>query len=357
MRLFFNGRFLTQRRSGMQRWAEELLTAFDVLVGCEPVLSRMRPTVITPPGALRTPTWQHLRVETFGRNRGHVWEQVDLLRASSAGLLVNLLSTGPLLHPRQIVTFHDAAVFRIPALFSARYRTLHQALRPALARKATHLLTVSNFSARELSEVLGVPTEKFTVVPNAADHILKSSEAPHPEVPKGLVYGLCVGNQTPNKNVETAIRAFAGVRREGVKLLLVGAAEAQVFGTLRLSDHPDVVRLGYVSDEELKGLYQRAAFLAFPSRYEGCGIPVLEAMALGCPVIASNAAAIPETAGGAALLADPDDPLAFSEHMQRILGDRSLADRMRDLGRKRASDFSWTKSATTLALTIEKLQP
>jgi glycosyltransferase involved in cell wall biosynthesis len=278
-----------------------------------------------------------------------MWEQGELLLAARDGVLLNLLSSGPLIHPRQISTFHDAAVLRMPELFSKGYRALHTRLRPALARRSAGLITVSNFSAGELSELLGVPRERFVIAPNAADHIAREESQSDILELNGLTpgrYALCVGNQTPNKNIATAMQAFLALKRPDLRLAIVGAGDADVFGVVKIAEHPSIVRLGYINDGQLRALYEAAAFLCFPSLYEGFGIPVLEAMTLGCPVISSNAAALPETCGNAALMASPNDVNSFSNAMVKVLDQPALAADLRRRGLARAATFSWDRAAS-----------
>lgn len=360
MTIYINGRFLTQRRSGMQRWAEGIVQALDDrLVSHADVAARLGSvTVLLPKGEARDLDLRHIRVRRVGSTSGHLWEQGELLLAARNGVLLNLLSSGPLLHPRQISTFHDAAVLRMPELFSKSYRALHTRLRPALARRSAGLITVSNFSAGELSELLEVSRDRFVIAPNAADHIQLIEAKADVLAQNELAprhYALCVGNQTPNKNVATAIKAFLALERPDLKLVIVGAGDAEVFGTVAIADHPNVVRLGYVDDGQLRSLYESAAFLCFPSLYEGFGIPVLEAMALGCPVIASDAAAVPETCGDAALMAPPTDVKAFTQAMVRVLEEPALADDLRRRGRARAATFSWDRAAAQVQNLLVRL--
>lgn len=363
MTVYINGRFLTQRMSGMQRWAEQMVVALDERLAQNgpsgETASAFEPVVILhPPGDVRRPPLKRIEMRQVGRRGGHPWEQLDLWAASRDGILVNLLSTGPLLHGRQVSTFHDAAVLRRPDLFSRGYATLHRTLRPLLARRSRALLTVSRFSAAELAECLKVDQARFAIAPNSADHMRGIKADPSILSTRGLSagqYGLCVGNQTPNKNVGTAIAAFAQLNDPSMKLALVGAGDAKVFGDLSLDDHPGVVSMGYVSDKELKALYENARFLCFPSRYEGFGIPVLEAMVLGCPVIASNAAAVPETAGDSAILVGPDEVADFAQAMARVISDPALAAELRERGRARALSFSWERSATVLEQVLADL--
>lgn len=349
MTTYVNGRFLTQHPSGMQRWAEQMLLALDARLaradGSRSVV------VLRPDRAARSPNFRHIEMRAVGRLSGHAWEQLELAVAAHDGTLVNLLSSGPLAHPRMISTFHDAAVMRHPELFSRSYSMLHRALRPRLARRSKRLLTVSAFSAGELAETLGVPKDRFAVAPNAADHL--KAVIPRPDVLRahGLTagaYGLCIGNQTPNKNVAAAIAAVERLGRPDLRLVLVGAGEARVFGSFDLAEQQFVTSLGFVDDGALRSLYENAAFLCFPSRYEGFGIPVLEAMSLNCPVIASDAGALVETASGAALHCPADDIDGFAAAMASVLDDAGLAEDLRRRGQRRAAAFSWDRSAAVL---------
>ena len=355
--VFVNGRFLTPRSSGRQRWAEQMLVALDARLAARWTPASWEPVVVlTPPGPARTPPFRRLQIRTVGGGGGHLWEQTTLAREAGSGVLVNLLSSGPLSHRRMISTFHDAAVLRHPGHFSFAYGLLHRTLRPLLARQSRRLLTVSQFSAGELAETLKVGRERFAVAPNAAEHILTVESDTGVLERQGLArgaYGLCVGNQTANKNVAAAIGAFLALDRPRLKLVIVGAGEARIFGDYALAQDPRIVSAGYLSDGELRALYDNAAFLCFPSRYEGFGIPVVEAMALGCPVIASNAAAIPETAGDAALLVAPNDIDGLRAAMARVLDQPGLAADLRRRGLARAKIFSWDRSAAVLEDLLE----
>lgn len=357
MIVYVNGRFLTQRRSGMQRYAEEVLTALDARLSANN--DGLRVVVLTPrEGVLRRPSWNVVEIRPVGRLRGHAWEQIDLWWASRDGLLLNLLSTGPLLHPRHISTFHDAAVFEHPEFFSRGYRSAHRALRPMLGRRSQRVLTVSQFSKQSIVKLLGLDAERIHIVPNGCDHLLREPLQPDVLARSGLEpgrYVLCVGNDTPNKNLIAAARAFDRLGREGFKLALVGASDPRIFAAASATNSTSVVRLTGVDDAGLRTLYEHAALFAFPSRYEGFGIPPLEAMALGCPVVASRAAAVVEVTGGAAMIVDPDDTDAFAAAMAQILNDAALRERLVTAGYQRAADFTWAGAAEKLQATLSEI--
>ena len=185
-----------------------------------------------------------------------------------------------------MVVIHDAAVFRTPENFDRRYAMIHQALGKALALTST-IGTVSEFSRHELSEVLKIPAERIFTAPNGAEHLKDSEIDPgildRLELEAGRFF-LFVGSPTRNKNLPLAIEAFTRLADPSAKLVVVGSLSGTVFRNSGDLDRPGVVLPGYLHDAEISALYQSATALVFPSRYEGFGIPPLEAMMRGCPV-------------------------------------------------------------------------
>lgn len=297
-KLFVNGRFLTQPISGMQRYAEELITALDELFEeDESLVRQFEPFVVVPHAEHRRPAWKHFSIVETGRMKGHAWEQLELAWAARGGILLNLTSAGPLLHRKSVLVMHDAGVFAHPEHFSKAYGMWHRFLRPRLARRAWKLVTISEFSRRELARYCRVPAEAFTIIGDSAEHILKVTSDTAILTRNGLTpgsYALTVGNQTPNKNIAFAVQAFLEAELPGWKLAVAGGGSDRIFGRDGLQDHPSIVKLGRVSDEELRALYENAGVFLFPSKYEGFGVPPLEAILLGCPVISSNTSAMPE---------------------------------------------------------------
>lgn len=347
--LHINARFLTQPASGTQRFAEELLTALDARLAASGRGPRMIAWV--PPGEHRAVNWQRIELRETGRMGGHMWEQTALAWAARDGWLLNLVSSAPLSHPRQLVTFHDAAIFTRPENFSRQYGAFHRALRPRLAARAHTILTVSEFSRGELAREMGIDPARFAVIPNGCDHIHRLRPDASVLVDNGLARGgfvLFVGNRAPHKNFGTALEAFRRLNRPGLRLVTVGIGRRDIFGDEGFGDETGVLHLARIDDAQLAALYDAAALLLFPSRYEGFGIPPLEAMSLGCPVVASTAAAIPETVGQAALTAYPDDVGAFSAAMARILDEPGLAALLQAAGRARAAQFRWDHAAARL---------
>jgi len=264
----------------------------------------------------------------------------------------------PLLQPRPFVlTVHDMSLFRHPRHHPwSRLLTVRAVFRLAVKRAAA-LIAVSEFTRSELLEVLRPPPEKVHVVYEAAPDDFGPETDPTAltalrrryELPDSFI--LTVGTLEPRKNLIRLLRAFRTVRDLGFDgaLLLVGprgwlmsrfAPEIQALG---LADHVKCV--GYVPEADLRGLYSAATILAYPSLYEGFGLPVVEAMACGTPVLSSARSALAEVCGDAAVLVDPESELAVAHGVARLLRDRELREHLRERGFARAATFSWRQAA------------
>ena len=232
-----------------------------------------------------------------------------------------------------VVTFHDLAVLRHPETFNRWTRTYSRRVLPRVVRAATRVIAVSEFTKRELQELLDVPEEKLRVIPNAVGGPFSADG----EAAAGD-YVLAVSTLEPRKNLPRLVEAYRRADLNGLPLLVAGAAG---WGGVRVEG--DGVRwLGEVRDDELARLYRGARAVAYVSLYEGFGLPVLEAMACGAPVVAGQDGALPEVAGGAAVLVDPLDPDAIAAGLNEAIERR---DELRPLGLARARAFDWGKVA------------
>lgn len=350
MRLVINGRFLAQAVTGVQRVARELITAADALAaeGRWPA-SRL----VAPPRAV-PPSWQAIAVETVGSLSGQAWEQIVLPRAARGAWLLNLGNTAPLaVRARQTVLIHDAGAFDTPESYSLAFRTWYRLLQRALARFGARIVTVSRFSRGRIAAALRLDPATIAVIPEGAEHILRQAADRSVLDRNGLVsrrYVLAVGTGAAHKNLSLLAAARGFLAERGLALAVAGQADPAVFRPAGALE--GAVSVGRVTDGELRALYENAAALLFPSRYEGFGLPPLEAMACGCPVIAGNAGAVPEVVGDDALLFPPEDSRALVAALDRLLGDGDLANRLRDGGRRRAARFTWRAAAEALRDTL-----
>jgi glycosyltransferase involved in cell wall biosynthesis len=355
--VFINGRFLSQRVTGVQRCARETLRCLDELLA-DSGGHAARFTVLVPPGT-EAPALKHLSVEATGRLRGHLWEQIDLPWRARGHLLFSFGLTGPLIKRRQVITVHDASVVRVPQAFRPAFRLWYRWLVRHVARRAPLTMAVSRFSAAEAQECFGVPPQRLRLSTEGWQHLTRIASDDSVLERHGLTgkrYALAVSSPTPNKNFAVIARALKMLGASAPCCVVVGAADAAVFNGAAQDDE-GLVRVGYVSDAQLKALYEHATCFVFPSFYEGFGIPALEAMACGCPVIASTAPALRELCGSAALYFNPTQPAELAQALRTLFADAALRERMTRSGFARTQLYSWRRAAAhNLAAMRELLQ-
>jgi glycosyltransferase involved in cell wall biosynthesis len=319
---------------GVERYASELADRL-------PILNPTRYRTLKP-------------LPSLAHRLGHAWEQLALpLTARQARLIYSPANVAPLLTGRRnVIVIHDTAPFVTPQAYTAAYRAYHRALAVPLARRALHVITVSEFSKREIVEHLGVPADRVSVIapgvdpdrfrPDgaAADKTRRELGLDHP-------YVLAVGTDSVRKNHAALIPAAAALAEHGIELVVAGGRRDYLSGTAATAG---LRRLGYVPEELLPGLYAGARALAMPSIHEGFGLPCIEAMASGTPVVAAAAGALPETCQDAAILVRPNDADGFTQALLALAAaeadqDTPPATDLRTKGRRRAADFTWDRTA------------
>lgn len=359
MPIAINGKFTSQRLTGVQRVAREFTSALSRLLPAQaaPVLlvPRDHRDDELPPAALR---------RVVPRFRGVLWEQLALpFAVGGRTLLLSLCNIGPLFKRQQVLMIHDAAVFDLPEGYSAKFRLWYRFAFALLKRNVRHILTVSAFSKERIVARLGVAPERVSVVPPGVDHfdrldsdysVLKRLDVSY----DGFV--LIVGSLAPGKNLARMLEAIALLERERSDLtfVIVGGQNVKVFGsTVRREQVPakNIIWAGYVSDGELKALYENAACFVFPSLYEGFGLPPLEAMYCGCPVIVSREASLPEVCGDAARYCDAHSAEDIAANIAQLMDDIDQRRDMRVKGRAHAQQYRWDASAARLLRVLRQI--
>ncbi len=351
--IFINGRFLGQPVTGVQRYALELFRQMDLILQ-EANFKHLRLVCLAPREVSVFPEWEKIEVRRVGFNQGNLWEQVDLPLIAGGKLLFSPANTGPLFYSNQVITFHDASVFAVPQAYTLPFRMKYQLIFQSLVRLAKATLTDSHFSQRELAHYLGVPANHFSVILLGGDH-LKAAPADNSILQRhGLLphqYILGVASQSIHKNFGRVLEAARQLEGD-IQFAVAGGSYGRVFQKSGEQSIPaNVHTLGYINDHELKALYENAFAFIFPSTYEGFGLPVLEAMSCGCPVLCSNAASLPEVAGEAALYFDPGDVDGMVALIKKLMADPELQTGLSRRGREQADAFPWENTArATLAV-------
>lgn len=315
---------------GVERWAREMAGRLPALRPDAYAVARPRPRL--------------------AHRAGHAWEQAvlpALAARSGAALVFSPATLAPLAWPRNAVLIHDAVVLSHPEWYSPGYVAWSRALLPAVARRARQVITVSSFSRDEIAAELGLDAAAIAVVPGGVDaRFSPAAPAGAARAALGLAapYALTVATPGSRKNLSSLGLAARRLRAEaGLELVAAGAGRSYV----RDGGLPSEIRaLGYVPEPLLPGLYAGASAFVLPSRHEGFGLPVIEAMASGVPVVAADRGALPETCSGAALLADPDDESALAEVLLRAAGPEAA--RLRAAGRARAAELTWARAAASI---------
>jgi glycosyltransferase involved in cell wall biosynthesis len=347
---------------GMEVAARELIPA---LVDSAPAGVRFTAFVNREAAAAKDGPWGELlpavTVPVNARNRIQwvLGEQLLLPRLAAhegVDLVHSLASTAPVRGPfRRVVTVHDLIYARFPEAHAGVRDIGMRVLVPSAVRRSHRVIVDSQSTRRDLVELLGTSEERIDVVPLGLGTVRRCDPLPEPELRLRLDLGerpvvLSLSAKRPHKNLLALIGALALIPAESRPMLVLPGYPTAHEGELRertrlLGLEGDVRFLGWLSAEELEGLWSIATAFVYPSLYEGFGLPVLEAMARGVPVACSNASSLPEVAGDAASMFHPHDHQAIATAVQRLLSDQALAERLRVHGLERAREFSWERTA------------
>ncbi|MBK9232126.1 MAG: glycosyltransferase family 4 protein [Anaerolineae bacterium] len=300
-----------------------------------------------------------------------IWPASSLLRIPFAMPAATLADRASLLHVNyvappvgscpHVVTVHDISYDLYPAFFSPRDRWMLKTLVPLTMRRAAAIITVSQHAKQEIMARYGLPADKIAVTYEAAgeqfrpvtDAAARLALRQRLGLPAQAPYFLALGNLQPRKNIGRLLEAFALARQSAelaaTCLVIAGKAlwrESEIYATVQQAGLTDAVHFpGYVDDADLPALYSDALAFVYPSLYEGFGLPPLEAMACGTPVICANAASLPEVVGDAALTVPPTDVGALAHALRQVAGAPELRQQLRQRGHARAAQFTWRRCA------------
>jgi len=318
--MVINGRFLARRVTGVERYGREILRCLGE-------------------GArLESTSWQGWR--------GHAWEQALLpTRLDQNSVLWSPANTGPLMFRRQALTIHDLSPLEHPEWFHANFAAWYGLFLPILAKQVKTIFVPSEYVKQKVIRRFG--NRKVIVTPNGVNrsHFHPGATQTRFDLPQNYI--LFVGTLEPRKNLGLLLRAWNEIKDEvnDLWLMIVGVS-GKVFKTIHVSQDIDRVRfLGYVDDATLAGLYANASLFVLPSQDEGFGLPALEAMASGTPVIVSDGGALPEVVGNAGMVFCLSDPNKLVDTLREGLSNARLRAKLREKGLSRATQFCWQATA------------
>jgi glycosyltransferase involved in cell wall biosynthesis len=336
-----NGRFSTQKVTGVQRYAHEIVT--------------------------RLPnTSQVLAPRIRSGLAGHLWEQTALPVSCAGRLLWNPNASGPLTYRRQVVTFHDVFPIDHPEWYSRSYSQWYGVMMRQLANAAMHLITVSEYTKSRLVKLFDRRPDEITVIPEASHIHRPATEDEVQAAAKALRlpsrrYILSLSSREKRKNTRSVLRAWDSVYRSlpaDVWLVLAGPPAASIYGAQDETPVPPrVVYTGYVPEEHLAGLYTGASLFVFPSLAEGFGLPVLEAMSCGVRCIASNNSSLPEVGGDVIDYVDPADTDAFAQSIAANFRAAHSSGVPYEAAIERANTFSWAGAAQATYQVLQRWPP
>lgn len=355
--IYINARFLTQRITGVQRFAIEISKELRAIYPYNKLV------FVCPYNIVQKEVADELGVTKIGNHTGHLWEQIDLpmyLKKCGNPLLLNFCSTAPVFYKNKITTLHDITFIRYPKTFSFKFNLLYRILIPLILKTSKHIFTVSQFSKDEIISYYHVNEKKISIIYNAVNDNFKTVKK---EFLSNEKYLIAVSSIKENKNFPIVLRAFLLAHKEvpNLKLYIIGDLRTNSFKGMdtminEISKHSNIKILGRVSDSDLIKYYSNAVAFIFPSLYEGFGIPVLEAQACGCPVIAANSSSLPEVLNGSALTCSPLSEKEFYHHIKSLLQSPQLAEELIEKGYNNVKRFSWVNSANKILNIIIKIE-
>lgn len=351
--VYINGRFLCNKIDGITRFSLEI---------CKQLKITNLDFKIIIPKWLEYENEHDFELVRYGSLKSHFWEQLDLikfLKSNGNPLLVNLSGIGPVFYNNQIISIHDLSFFENKKWFSKTYTLFYSIATPIIAKKAHKIITVSNFSKKEIIKFLRIDKEKINVVYNAVSREVdyKNQSQPISTLVNNILsekYILAVSSIDPRKNLQLLIDSFLDLKLQDYKLVLVGKSSSHFNIKLNVKAE-NIIFTGYVSDSDLTELYKKCNFFIYPSLYEGFGIPPLEAMANNCAVIVSDIPSLREVCSDAAIYVSPYEKEDVMKAISLLINDDKLKIELRNKGILRSQSFKWEDSGQKIFELIKSL--
>jgi len=335
-RLVINCRWMGKEVTGTERYASEVTRQLLQMPGLD--------ITLLVPAAIEVPEWAKGAKISRSRLDGVLFEQFAIPFRTMFRHVLNMGGPAPILKRNQSVVLYDASVFRFPENFSTGFVAWYKFLYWTLPRVALRIVTISDFSATEISQLVKIPLKDITVATCGSDHADRFvPKHPHLEISGDFV--VCVGTLAKRKNLVPIIDKLS---ESGIRTVVVGASgTSRIFG-----DEPDtrvpnsnITFAGRLTDDEVAWLFDHALALIFPSLYEGFGLPIVEAQARGCPVIAARSSSIPEVIGSGGTMFCPYEPAQAVEAVLALIENPAMRERLAVEGRRNASRFKWRRTA------------
>lgn len=355
-----NGDFIGLRPNGVARYAREVTQALDALIAEEhPLTKDLDVTLVAPHEPENFPLKAiSVRVVTeFNKPRlPQFWVQMQLPWFVKGGL-ISLCNLAPVTIKRHIACIHDLHTYVMPESYGRGFRMAHKAVLPRLGRNARYITTVSEHSRDHLVQFGVAPADKIVVAYNGADHATRWNPAAAQLDFGHRPFVLCLGQTQVYKNIGLVLKIAGALDAIGLDVYIAGDVTEEALPLQEVGGVlPKNVRLlGRISDDDLARALSMAVCFLFPSRIEGFGLPAVEAMTFGCPVVAASAPCLPEVCGEGALYAGPDDPEAWVDAVRRLCGDENFRRKQGAKGREHAKHYTWRGIAETYLQLMEKV--
>lgn len=347
--VFINGRFLTQNITGVQRVATEILLQLDKQIENGDI-NEFEFTILVPKGVKNVTKFKCIKTKEVGSLKGHLWEQIELPIYCRYKLLINFCNTGPIVKTNQVVYIHDTAVLDAPEGFSNRFIAVYKVLYKFLTRRAKKIITVSKYSKERLISFYPVLKDKTSYAHLGIEHLetvddLKLKKTLDKYGLEEKKYYLAVSSMNPNKNFKL-IAEMLKTKSLLHDVALVGSKN-NVFKQESISSDR-IKTLGYVEDKELMALYKGAKAFIFPTKYEGFGLPPIEAMFYNCPIVVSDIPPLREVLADQAVYFNPSD---YNDLYSKL---KNIQEEV-DFSKFVISRFSWKNTCDHLKYILSQL--